>query len=107
MPVSLRDYGLVVMIPVIVLLPYVLGPLLVRFSHRQPTQPQLVPKRPEELPREATVFIVETANVLTAEGFAQWPMFAFGSDKAVLYLKYFVNRATGDAAMAVVVQAGA
>jgi hypothetical protein len=103
---SSATYGLVV-IAVFVVSPYVVGPLVIRFAHRQSTHPQLVPKRPEELPREATVFIVEMANALTAEGFTQWPMFAFGSDKAMIYLKYFVNRTTGDAAMSVVVQAGA
>ena len=103
--VSRGSYALLVL-AVVVLLPYVLGPLLIRFMHRQSAQPQLAPKRPEDLPRPATLFIVEATNALTTEGFAQWPIFAFGSETAMLFLKYFVNRATGDAAMAVVVQAG-
>jgi len=87
---------LFIFLGVIVILPYVVGPILIRYRQRLSANPQLEPKAPQDLSREVSEFFQRATQDLTGEGLTGWPPFAHRLDNVTMYLKLFLNNETGD-----------
>jgi hypothetical protein len=83
----------------IVVMPYLAGPILIRFSHRQTLHPKFEPRAVDQIPKAAAKFFTETAQTMAEDGFVQWPTFVYQSKNAAVYVKFLLNRAAGDMAM--------
>lgn len=92
---------------VIVVLPYVAGPILIRFKQRHSVHPQLEPKAPQDLPGEVSEFFQRATQDLTGEGFTVWPAFTHRAQNATAHLKLFLNREVGDSIIATAIYSNA
>jgi len=93
--------GWLALVAVPVLMVYVGGPVLARFSHTQPADPELLPVERDELPAEVSEFFQRAAQGLVAEGFTPSVRLAHAQRHVVAFAELHLNRAAGDAAVAI------
>jgi hypothetical protein len=91
------------------LLPYLFGPLLIYFTHKQAAQPELVPFTPGQTPLPANVdkFFSDTCWALDAEGFKiiTGMFMPKQIEHVIAGLVYVVNRNERDSAIVVAIHA--
>ena len=84
-----------------IVIPFVLGPLVVRFTFKMPARPQFTPTTPESMPSDALLFFKHNTEELEKLGFV------LVSDRIMTgflknltsYIRLLINRSAGDAAM--------
>ncbi len=93
----------------VLLVVYVGGPILIRFRHTMTLPKRFEPVEPEALPRETYAFFGETARGLQECGFSLAAILRHLESSSAVdmtsYIAFWINRAAGQGATAVTIQA--
>ena len=93
--------GRPVFIAALAVIVYVGGPVLVRFTQKQPAHPELAPVELQGLPAQVSEFFQRTAENLAAEGFTPAARLAYAQRNVAFVVELHLNRPAGDAAAAI------